>query len=191
MSDQPITYRDAGVDIDAKNSAVLRMREYVRSTYSAAVLSDVGAFGGLFAFDGKPYDDPVLVSSVDSVGTKLKVAFAMNKHDTIGIDMVSHCVNDILVQGARPLFFLDYFATGELRPDVFLEVIKGLSEGCRAVGCALISGETAELPGMYQAGEYDLVGTIVGVVDRARIVDGSRIAPGDAVIGLASSGLHT
>jgi len=191
MSDQPITYRDAGVDIDAMNDAVLRMREHVRSTFTPGVLSDIGSFGGLFALDWKAYTDPVLVSSIDSVGTKLKIACLMNRHDTIGIDMVNHAVNDILVQGARPLFFLDYFATSKLNPDVVVDVVKGLAEGCRAVGCALIGGETAELPGLYPENEYDLVGCIVGVVDRPQIVDGHRIEPGDAVIGLASSGLHT
>ncbi len=191
MPDQPITYRDAGVNIDAMNSAVLRMREHVRSTYTPSVLSDVGTFGGLFALDFKQYDQPVLVSSIDGVGTKLKVAFAVNRHDTIGADLVSHCVNDILVQGARALFFLDYFAAGKLSEDVLVEVVKGLSEGCKAAGCALIGGETAEMPGMYPDGEYDLAGTVIGIVDRKRIVDGLSIQPGDAVIGLASDGLHT
>jgi phosphoribosylformylglycinamidine cyclo-ligase len=191
MPDQAITYRDAGVDIDAMNTAVLRMREHCRSTYTPGVLTDVGAFGGMFALDWKGYDDPILVSSVDGVGTKIKVAIAMDKHDTIGADLVNHCVNDILVQGARPLFFLDYFATGKLRPDVLVDVVKGLSDGCRAVGCALIGGETAEMPGMYADGDYDLAGTIVGVVDRPKVVDGQRITPGDRVIGLASDGLHT
>jgi phosphoribosylformylglycinamidine cyclo-ligase len=191
MPDQPITYRDAGVDIDAMNSAVLRMREHVRATYTPGVLTDVGSFGGMFALDWKSYEDPVLVSSIDGVGTKLKVAVMMNRHDTVGADLVSHCVNDILVQGARPIFFMDYFATGKLEQDVLVEVVKGLSEGCRAVGCALLGGETAEMPGMYAEGEYDLAGCIVGVADRQKIVDGSRIAPGDAVIGLASNGLHT
>src|SRR5213080_4357692 len=166
------TYRDAGVDIDAMNSAVLRMRDRVRGTYTAEVLSDVGSFGGLFALDWRQYQDPVLVSSIDGVGTKLKIAFAAGKHDTIGADLVSHCVNDILVQGARPLFFLDYFSTGKLSAEIVVEVVKGISEGCQAAGCALIGGETAEMPGLYQEGEYDLAGCIVGIVDRARIVDG-------------------
>jgi phosphoribosylformylglycinamidine cyclo-ligase len=191
MPDQPITYRDAGVDIDAMNSAVLRMREHVRSTYTPGVLSDVGSFGGIFAPDWKSYNDPVMVSSIDGVGTKLKVAFDMNKHDTVGSDLVSHCVNDILVQGARPLFFMDYFATGKLNQDVLVEVVRGLSEGCRAAGCALLGGETAEMPGMYPDGEYDLAGTIVGMVDRSRVIDGHTITPGDRVIGLGSNGLHT
>ncbi len=191
MPDQHITYRDAGVDIDEMNSAVLRMKEHVRSTFTPRVLSDLGSFGGIFAPDLAAYRQPVLVSSIDGVGTKLKVAFLVGKHDTIGIDLVSHCVNDILVQGARPLFFLDYFATGKLSQDVVVDVVKGLSAGCRAVGCALLGGETAEMPGLYGAGEYDLAGCIVGIADRDRIVDGSGITPDDAVIGLASSGLHT
>lgn len=191
MSDQPMTYRDAGVDVDAMNEAVLQMREHVRSTYTPGVLTDVGAFGGMFRLDWQAYTDPVLVSSIDGVGTKLKVAIAMGKHDTVGIDLVAHCANDILVQGARPLFFLDYFATGKLEPQIAVEVVKGLSVGCRAVQCALISGETAELPGIYSGEDYDLAGCIVGVVDRPKIVDGHNITPGDAVIGLASNGLHT
>ncbi len=191
MADTPITYRDAGVDIDAMNTAVLRMKEFVRTTYTPGVLTDVGSFGGMFAVDWSGYREPVLVSSVDGVGTKLKVAFAMNRHDTIGADLVSHCVNDILVQGARPLFFLDYFATGKLSPDVVVDVVKGLSAGCKAAGCALLGGETAEMPGMYPENEYDLAGMIVGVVDRAKIVDGRDVAPGDVVIGIASDGLHT
>ncbi len=191
MPEQTTTYRDAGVDIDAMNSAVLRMRDHVRSTYTPGVLSDVGSFGGIFAVDWKQYSEPALVSSIDGVGTKLKVAFAMNKHDSVGTDLVSHCVNDILVQGAKPLFFLDYFATGKLEPNVLVDVVKGLSEGCRNAGCALLGGETAEMPGMYPDGEYDLAGTIVGVVDRSKVIDGSTITPGDAVIGITSNGLHT
>jgi phosphoribosylformylglycinamidine cyclo-ligase len=191
MAEQPITYKDAGVDIDAMNEGVLRMREDVRSTYTPGVLSDVGSFGGLFAVDWKSYEDPVLVSSIDGVGTKLKVAIAARKHDTIGIDMVAHCVNDILVQGARPLFFMDYFATGKLDPDVLVAVVKGLATGCKAADCALLGGETAEMPGIYPTDQYDLAGCIVGIVDRPKIVDGSTITPGDQVIGLGSQGLHT
>ena len=191
MPDQPITYRDAGVDIDAMNSAVLRMREHVRTTYTSGVLTDVGSFGGMFALDWKSYEDPILVSSIDGVGTKLSIAIAMNRHDTVGADLVNHCINDILVQGAKPLFFMDYFATGKLSSDVVVDVVKGLSDGCRANGCALLGGETAEMPGMYSPDDYDLAGCIVGVVDRAKVVDGSNIEPGDAVIGLGSSGLHT
>lgn len=192
MSDERITYRDAGVDIDAANEAVYRMREHVRSTFTPAVLTDVGSFSGLFALGNfTQYQNPVLVSSIDGVGTKLKIAIAMNQHDTIGRDLVNHCVNDILVQGARPLFFLDYFGTGKLNPTVAADVVKGLAEGCREVGCALIGGETAELPGLYAEGDYDVAGCIVGIVEREKIVTGSRIAPGDTLVGLASSGLHT
>jgi phosphoribosylformylglycinamidine cyclo-ligase len=192
MSDERITYRDAGVDIDAANEAVHRMREHIRSTFTPGVMTDVGSFGGMFSLAGLgQYQNPVLVSSIDGVGTKLKVAIAMNKHDTIGRDLVNHCVNDILVQGARPLFFLDYFATGKLSPSVAEDVVKGLSEGCREAGCALIGGETAEMPGLYSEADYDLAGCIVGMVDREAIIDGSRIQSGDTVIGLASSGLHT
>jgi phosphoribosylformylglycinamidine cyclo-ligase len=192
MSDQRLTYRDAGVDIDAANEAVSRMKEHVRSTFTLGVLTDVGSFGGMFSLAGfANMQNPVLVSSIDGVGTKLKVAILVNKHDTIGRDLVNHCVNDILVQGARPLFFLDYFATGKLSPLVASDVVKGLSEGCREVGCALIGGETAEMPGLYLDGDYDLAGCIVGIVDREKIINGSKVQPGDTVIGLASSGLHT
>lgn len=191
MPGHPATYRDAGVDIDEMNSAVMRMKAFARATFTPGVLSDLGSFGGIYAPDLSRYREPVLVSSIDGVGTKLKVAFAIGKHDTIGIDLVSHCVNDILVQGARSLFFLDYFSTGKLSQDVVVDVVKGLSEGCRAVGCALIGGETAEMPGMYADEEYDLAGCIVGIAERSGIVDGRDILPGDAVIGLASSGLHT
>jgi len=171
---------------------VLRMREHIRSTFTPGVLTDVGSFSGMFALNAlSGYQNPVLVSSIDGVGTKLKVAILMNRHDTIGRDLVNHCVNDILVQGARSLFFLDYFATGKLAPSVVVDVVKGLSEGCREAGCALIGGETAEMPGLYEATDYDLAGCIVGIVDRARIIDGSRIESGDTVVGLASNGLHT
>ncbi|MBP6963437.1 MAG: phosphoribosylformylglycinamidine cyclo-ligase [Armatimonadetes bacterium] len=185
------TYKDAGVNIDAGNEAVLRMKEYIRGTFTSNVLADVGAFGGMFRLDLAGISEPILVSSIDGVGTKLKIAFSMNKHDTIGIDLVNHCVNDILVQGARPLFFLDYFGTGQLLPSVVVDVVKGLSEACKAHDCVLLGGETAEMPGMYLAGEYDLAGCIVGVVDREKIVDGSKALPGDVLIGLASNGLHT
>lgn len=190
MSDS-ITYRDAGVNIDEMNDAVQRMREHVRSTYTPGVLSDVGSFGGIFAFDWKSYSDPVLVNSIDGVGTKLKVAAMAKKHGTIGIDLVSHCANDILVQGARPLYFLDYFAAGALSQGIVVEVVKGLAEGCRNVGCALLGGETAEMPGLYQGEDYDLAGCIVGVVERSAIIDGQSITPGDKLIGLGSTGLHT
>lgn len=190
MSEE-ITYRDAGVDIDAMNEAVHRMKEAVRSTYTENVLTDVGAFGGMFRLGDQGMDDPVLVSSIDGVGTKVKIATMMGRHESIGRDLVNHCVNDILVQGARPLFFLDYFATGKLDSGVAVEVVQGMSEACREAGCVLIGGETAEMPDVYIEGEYDLAGCIVGIVDRPRIIDGSRVGSGDAVIGIASSGLHT
>jgi phosphoribosylformylglycinamidine cyclo-ligase len=185
-------YARAGVDIYAAADAVGRMKQHIAATRTAGVVTDVGAFGGMFALSALGrLDDPVLVSSIDGVGTKLKVAFATGRHDTIGRDLVWHCVNDILVQGARPLFFLDYFGTGRLDPAVAADVVKGLAAGCRSVGCALIGGETAEMPGLYADGEYDLAGCIVGLVERSRAVDGSGVRPGDVVLGLASDGLHT
>ncbi len=186
-----LKYSDAGVNIDAANTALSTIKELVRRTYTEHVLRDIGSFGAMFQLDVKPYRDPVLVSSVDGVGTKLKLAFMTGKHDTVGVDLVSHCVNDILVQGARPLFFLDYIAVGKLEPEVVVEVVRGLAAGCRYAGCALIGGETAEMPDMYQPNEYDLAGTIVGIVDRDKIIDGSAIQEGDAIIGLPSTGLHT
>ncbi len=192
MTDQSITYRDAGVDIDAANEAVLRMREHIRSTFTSNVLTDVGAFGGMFSLAGiSAYNDPVLVSSIDGVGTKLKVAIQVGRYDTIGRDLVNHCVNDILVQGARPLFFLDYYATGKLSPSIAVDIVRGLAESCRETGCALIGGETAEMPGLYADGDFDLAGCIVGLLDRANVIDGSKIEPGDTLLGIASSGLHT
>ena len=184
-------YAAAGVDIDAANRTKNRIVDHVRSTFGPEVLSDIGGFGGLFAPPWRSYDDPVLVASTDSVGTKLKAAFLTGIHDTVGMDIVAHCANDILVQGARPLFFLDYIGIGRHEPEVVEAVVKGVAEGCRACGCALLGGEMAELPGFYADGEYDLVGTIVGIVDRDRILDGSHAQVGDALIGLASSGLHT
>jgi phosphoribosylformylglycinamidine cyclo-ligase len=185
-------YAQAGVDIDAANDAVGRMKAHIRATLTPGVLTETGSFGGMFALSALgAMHDPVLVSSIDGVGTKLKIAFATGRHGSIGKDLVSHCVNDILVQGARPLFFLDYFGTGRLEPSVAAKVVRGLADGCRAAGCALIGGETAEMPGLYAAGEYDLAGCIVGIVERAKIVDGSRVKLGDLVIGLASDGLHT
>jgi phosphoribosylformylglycinamidine cyclo-ligase len=184
-------YRQSGVDIDAGNETVRRIKSLARDTFTPAVLSEIGSFGGLFALDPTQHKEPVLVSSADGVGTKLKVAFMVGRHDTIGEDLVNHCVNDILVQGATPLFFLDYLATGRLSPDVAEQVVTGVARGCRENGCALIGGETAEMPGFYADGEYDIAGFIVGVVERQSIVDGRRIAPGDVLIGLASSGLHT
>jgi phosphoribosylformylglycinamidine cyclo-ligase len=184
------SYRDSGVDIDAGTEVVRRIKALAHSTYTNGVLSGVGSFGGLFAIDPS-ISEPVLVASADGVGTKLKVAFAADVHDTIGIDLVNHCVNDILVQGARPLFFLDYLATGRLAPDVAEEIVRGVAKGCRENGCALLGGETAEMPGFYRDGEYDVAGFIVGVVARSRIVDGRGIARGDALVALPSSGLHT
>ena len=180
MSEQrdsrPGAYARAGVDIDAATDAVGRMKAHIAATRTAGVVTDVGSFGGMFALSALGrLEDPVLVSSIDGVGTKLKIAFATGRHDTIGRDLVWHCVNDILVQGARPLFFLDYFGTGKLEPSVAADVVRGLAEGCRSVGCALIGGETAEMPGLYGAGEYDLAGCIVGIVERAKIVDGSGV----------------
>jgi phosphoribosylformylglycinamidine cyclo-ligase len=184
-------YRDAGVDIDAGNETVRRIRSLARSTFTPGVLSDIGSFGGLFRLNTDRYREPVLVSSADGVGTKLKVAFMTGRHDTVGADLVNHCVNDILVQGAEPLFFLDYLATGRLSPAVAEQVIGGVARGCRENGCALIGGETAEMPGFYADGEYDIAGFIVGVVERSGIIDGRDIVPGDVLIGLPSAGLHT
>jgi phosphoribosylformylglycinamidine cyclo-ligase len=183
-------YRDAGVDIDAASRAKARIKQLARQTFSTRVLKDVGAFGGFFSLAGLPRD-AVLIASVDGVGTKLKIAFALNRHKTVGMDIVNHCVNDIAVHGARPLFFLDYLATGKLHPSVVTDIVGGLAKGCRAVGCALIGGETAEMPGFYLENEYDLAGSIVGCVRRRDILDGGKIKPGDVILGLASSGLHT
>jgi phosphoribosylformylglycinamidine cyclo-ligase len=184
-------YAAAGVDIGAKSAALLRARQAIRSTFNPAVLGDVGGFGGLFRPDFSGYREPVLVASTDGVGTKLKVAFETGRHDTCGADLVNHCVNDILVQGARPLFFLDYVAMGKLDPVVLTSIIEGIARGCRENGTALLGGETAEMPGFYPAGEYDVAGTIVGVVDREAILDGSRVRAGDVALGLRSAGLHT
>lgn len=189
---QPSQYAAAGVDIDTKMRAIDLMKEAVRSTYGPEVLSDTGSFGGLFSAAGiKGMSDPILVASTDSVGTKTKVAVKMNRWDTIGQDIVNHCINDILVQGARPLFFLDYVATPHVVPEQLAGVVGGIAQACREAGCALIGGETAELPGVYQPGEIDLVGTVVGVVERGKLITGSSIRAGDTIIGLASSGLHT
>jgi len=188
---KPVNYKDSGVDIAAGEEAVDRIREKVRTTFSKSVLTDLGKFGGFFSFDTGQYQNPVLVSSVDGVGTKLKVAFLMNKHDSVGEDLVNHCVNDILVGGATPLFFLDYIGTGKLSPQVMEEIVTGMVRGCKNNHCALIGGEMAEMPGLYSAGEYDVVGSIVGVVEKERIVDGRSIQKGDVLIGLSSSGLHT
>ena len=184
-------YKSSGVDIDAGTEVVERVKRLAKSTFTDGVLSDIGAFGGLFRPELGDMKEPVLVASADGVGTKLKVAFDAGKHKTVGLDLVNHCVNDILVQGARPIFFLDYLATGRLSPQISAEVVEGIARGCRENGCALLGGETAEMPGFYQDGEYDLAGFIVGLVDRARIIDGHTIVPGDVLIGLPSTGLHT
>jgi len=184
-------YARAGVDIDLGNRVKAGLPQLLASTHRREVLGKVGGFGGLFALEVKKYRQPVLVSSVDGVGTKLKIAFAMDRHDTIGQDLVNHCVNDIAVLGAEPLFFLDYLGTGKLEPHVFRQIIEGFARGCAENHCALIGGETAQLPGFYQPGEYDVSGTIVGVVEKSRMLDGKAVKAGDAVIGLASSGLHT
>jgi phosphoribosylformylglycinamidine cyclo-ligase len=186
-----LTYAASGVDIDAANEAKQRIRNLVRATFTPGVMSDIGSFGALFRFDKEGYRDPLLVSSCDGVGTKLKIAFTTGIHDTVGYDLVSHCVSDIMVQGARPLFFLDYIACGKMLPGVVESLVSGLVRGCQETGCALIGGETAEMPDFYAPGEYDLAGFIVGVVERSRLVDGSRIQPGDKLLGLASAGLHT
>ena len=184
-------YASAGVDIDLGNKVKSTLPRLLAATHRPEVLGKVGGFGGLFALDVRKYKEPVLVSSVDGVGTKLKIAFAMDRHDTIGQDLVNHCVNDIAVLGAEPLFFLDYLGTGKLEPRVFTEIIKGFAVACARNNCALIGGETAQMPGFYQAGEYDVSGTVVGVVEKSRMLDGKAIRPGDVVLGLASSGLHT
>lgn len=185
------TYKDAGVDIDAGNRFVQMIKPLVKATTRPEVLTDIGGFGGLFSLNADKYQKPTLVASTDGVGTKLKLAFMTDKHDTVGIDLVAMCVNDIIVQGAEPLFFLDYLATGKLSPEKATEIVKGISDGCVQAGCALIGGETAEMPGMYGEGEYDLAGFTVGVVDNSRIIDGSTITVGDKVIGIASTGLHS
>jgi len=186
-----VTYKDAGVDIDAGNRFVQLIKPLVKATSRPEVLTDIGGFGGLFSLNAGKYEKPTLVASTDGVGTKLKVAFLADKHDTVGIDLVAMCVNDIVVQGAEPLFFLDYLATGKLAPEKAVEIVRGISEGCVQAGCALIGGETAEMPGMYADGEYDLAGFTVGVVDNSRIIDGSSITVGDRLIGITSSGLHS
>ncbi len=184
-------YRQAGVDIEAGNEVVRRIRSLARGTFTRGVLSEIGSFGGLFNMAAANVPDAVLVASADGVGTKLRVAFMTGVHRTIGADLVNHCVNDILVQGAEPLFFLDYLATGRLDPDTAVQVVEGLAGACRENGCALLGGETAEMPGFYADGEYDLAGFIVGAVPRSRLIDGRGIRPGDALIGIPSSGLHT
>jgi phosphoribosylformylglycinamidine cyclo-ligase len=191
VSDTRITYKDAGVDIEAGNSFVNMIKPLVKSTFRPEVMAEIGGFGGLFSLNASKYKNPVLVSGTDGVGTKLKIAFMADRHETVGIDLVAMCVNDIIVQGAEPLFFLDYLATGRLLPEKAAQIVKGIAEGCRQAGCALIGGETAEMPGFYADGEYDVAGFTVGVVDRENIIDGSSIAVGNRLIGIASSGLHS
>ncbi|MCD4777332.1 MAG: phosphoribosylformylglycinamidine cyclo-ligase, partial [Desulfobacterales bacterium] len=186
-----LTYADAGVDIDKANALVNKIKEIAEQTPRTGVIGEIGGFGGLFALNIAGMEKPVLVSSTDGVGTKLKIAFMMGKHDTVGIDLVAMCVNDIAVQGAKPLFFLDYLSTGKLKTDIVAEIIKGIAEGCRQAVCALIGGETAEMPGFYRDNEYDLAGFAVGIVDNSKIIDGSEIRAGNKLIGIASSGLHS
>ena len=184
-------YKKSGVDIEAGDEAVRRIRDLAEATFTPNVLSNIGAFGGLFHLDSSKYQDPVLVASADGVGTKLRVALLANRYDTVGVDLVNHCVNDILVQGAEPLFFLDYLATGRLTPETTSTVVQGMAAACQDNRCVLLGGETAEMPGFYRDQDYDLAGFIVGVVERDRIINGKRITPGDKLIGLPSSGLHT
>jgi phosphoribosylformylglycinamidine cyclo-ligase len=191
MTKRKKAYASAGVDVDLGNKLKARIQTLVRQTHGPQVLGKIGGFGGLFRANFSGMRDPILVSSVDGVGTKLKIAFALDRHDTVGADLVNHCVNDIAVVGARPLFFLDYIGCEKLEPRVFNQLLRGFSRACRVAKCALIGGETAQMPGMYRKGEYDLAGCIVGVVDRKKMIDGSKIEPGDVVLGLASNGLHT
>jgi len=184
-------YARAGVDVDLANKLKRDIGAFVRQTHGPQVLGKIGGFGGLFRASFPGMREPVLVASIDGIGTKLKIAFVMDKHDTVGVDLVNHCTNDIAVLGARPLFFLDYIGCEKLEPRVFRQLLRGFSRGCRAASCALLGGETAQMPGMYRKGEYDLAGCIVGVVDRTKIIDGSKIKPGDVVLGIASNGLHT
>lgn len=185
------TYRDAGVDVEAGYEAVKLMKNHVKRTFRPEVMTELGGFGGLFSLDKSKYEQPVLVSGTDGVGTKLKMAFLMNKHDTVGIDCVAMCVNDIVCSGAEPLFFLDYVAVGKNYPEKVAEIVKGVAEGCVMSGCSLIGGETAEMPGFYPVDEYDLAGFAVGIVDKGKIIDGSKIKAGDKLIGLSSSGIHS
>ncbi len=191
MTKPRATYKEAGVDIEAGNSFVQKIKPLVKSTFRPEVMTEIGGFGGLFSLNASKYKNPVLVSGTDGVGTKLKLAFLADQHDTVGIDLVAMCVNDIVVQGAEPLFFLDYLATGKLNPDKAAQIVAGIAEGCRQAGCALIGGETAEMPGFYADGEYDIAGFTVGVVEKEQIIDGSSITVGNKLIGIGSSGLHS
>lgn len=186
-----ISYKDSGVDVTRGYKAVELMKKYVKTTYNENVLGDIGSFGGFYSLSGEKMEEPVLVAGTDGVGTKLKYAFLLEKHDTIGIDAVAMCVNDIVCQGAKPLFFLDYYACGRLAPEAEAEVVKGIAEGCRQAGCALIGGETAEMPGFYPQGEYDLAGFAVGIVDKKKIINGKEIRPDDVLLGIKSSGVHS
>ncbi len=190
MTDK-LTYKDSGVDVHSGYETVKLIKDYVKKTYTKGVMSDIGGFGGMFALDKDEYEEPVLVSGTDGVGTKLMVAFMADKHDTIGQDAVAMCVNDVICAGAKPLFFLDYIATGKLEPQKAASIVKGVSEGCIQAGCALIGGETAEMPGLYSQGEYDIAGFCVGIVDKKKIIDGSKISEGDVLIGIPSSGIHS
>lgn len=191
MTESRATYKEAGVDIEAGNSFVQKIKPLVKATFRPEVMTEIGGFGGLFSLNAAKYKNPVLVSGTDGVGTKLKLAFLADKHDTVGIDLVAMCVNDIIVQGAEPLFFLDYLATGHLDPDKATQIVTGIAEGCKQAGCALIGGETAEMPGFYSDGEYDMAGFTVGVVEKDQMIDGSSITVGNKLIGIASSGLHS
>jgi phosphoribosylformylglycinamidine cyclo-ligase len=191
MNEKRVTYKDAGVDINAGYEVVKRIKAHARSTYRPEVITDLGSFGALFAFDNRKYEEPILVSGTDGVGTKLKIAFLMDKHDTVGLDLVAYCINDIICQGAEPLFFLDYLATGKVKPEVIETLVAGIARGCKEAGCALIGGETAEMPGFYDQGEYDMAGFAVGVVERKNAIDGSKVKPGDALVGIKSTGLQS
>ncbi len=186
-----ISYKDSGVDVTRGYKAVYLMKKYVKTTYNDNVLGDIGSFGGFYSISGEKMEEPVLVAGTDGVGTKLKYAFLLEKHDTIGIDAVAMCVNDIVCQGAKPLFFLDYYACGRLYPEAEAQVVKGIAEGCRQAGCALIGGETAEMPGFYPDGEYDLAGFAVGIVDKKKVINGKNIQAGDVLLGIKSSGIHS
>jgi len=189
--DKKLTYKDAGVDIDAADKFVDSVKKIVKPTFRPEVISSIGGFGGMFALNKEKYDNPVLVSSTDGVGTKLKIASMINKHDTIGIDLVAMCANDIIVQGAEPLFMLDYISIGKINHQILEDVLKGIAEGCKQAGCSLIGGETAEMPSFYEDGEYDAAGFVVGVVDKEKVIDGSSITYGDKIIGIGSSGIHS